>query len=956
MTTAASWVWSQSLYNHPELEWMTLETGHFYVHYHAGAERTARVTASVAESIYEPVTRLYDYEPDTKIHFVIRDHDDQSNGAAFYYDNKIELWAPAMDFALRGTHHWLLNVITHEFSHMISMGAARKAPRQIPAVYLQWLDYEKEKRPDVIHGYPRTLVSLPLAGTVMPVWFAEGMAQYHARGVHHDTWDSHRDMLLRTAVREKALLPPHEMSRFGKTSLGNERVYNQGYALTLYLVDRFGESVLPRLVEALRPLNRIRFTAALESVTGLSEAELYRQWVQWLENGYEQSGESWTEGEILESAGEANFFPVFSPDGRYLAYVSSRGRDYMSQSSVWIFDRREGKARKTISRVTSPAGWSPDGKHLVYSSNRDRGRHGSRYHDLYVYNLETRKEKRLTRDLRAHSPAWGPGGMLACIIENDGTSNLFLLNTEGDSLRSLTAFKAGEQLFAPRWMSDSTLVFTIGGAFQGRDIAMIHISGGQWEYLLKTAHDERDAVPGLDGECVYYSSDATGAFNIYRLHLPTGERHQLTHVPGGAFMPAVRGDTLCYALFTADGYRIAKREGLSPLSARTVTSPYFRIKPEKRPIDIAVDTSLTAKPYQPVFSKLAFLPRIMMDYPQKLKLGTYFYGSDFLDRISVLGGAAANFGGDMDLFGIFEYRRWRPTLFVEAYHQTRHFRQDDVDYRFNLMEVDAGADWRLGDNNVLRTAAIFSRYSAGMRFTDQGLDFKFSYIYHLGTVLQARWNHRAIRGALNADIAPSSGRIMTLDIQAAWQRFLRDFKIHQDFGTLVEVYEPYHYWQLLMDWTEYVPSPVSGHSLAIRVKGGWIDRRVEGFYHLFGGGLDGMKGYPYYSLEGRNLIHLGLAYRMPLFRRMRLRLGFMDLEKLYVSVYGDAGNAWSGGSFPGWKRDVGVQLRLSMLNFYAYPMKVFFDAAYGLDEFVTRKQTYGREWRFYFGMLFDFLR
>ena len=94
-------------YNHAELKWRTIETEHFYIHFHEGTERTAGVVAKIVEDIYEPITSLYQYEPDGKIHFIIRDHDDESNGAAFYYDNKVEIWAPALDFLLRGSHNWL---------------------------------------------------------------------------------------------------------------------------------------------------------------------------------------------------------------------------------------------------------------------------------------------------------------------------------------------------------------------------------------------------------------------------------------------------------------------------------------------------------------------------------------------------------------------------------------------------------------------------------------------------------------------------------------------------------------------------------------------------------------------------------------------------------------------------------------------------------------------------------
>ncbi|MDZ7343704.1 MAG: hypothetical protein ONA90_04230, partial [candidate division KSB1 bacterium] len=123
-------------WTHPELKWNTIETEHFFVHFHNGAEHTGKLTAKIAEEIYTPITSLYGYEPDGKIHFVIKDYDDFSNGAAYYLDNKVEIWASALDFELRGTHNWLRNVITHEFTHMISLGAARKITRHIPAFYV----------------------------------------------------------------------------------------------------------------------------------------------------------------------------------------------------------------------------------------------------------------------------------------------------------------------------------------------------------------------------------------------------------------------------------------------------------------------------------------------------------------------------------------------------------------------------------------------------------------------------------------------------------------------------------------------------------------------------------------------------------------------------------------------------------------------------------------------------
>lgn len=204
----------------PDLSWQTIETAHFLVHFHTGETRTAREIATIAEEVYGPITQLYQHEPDGKVSLVIRDHDDYSNGAAYFYDNKIELWAPALDFELRGTHPWLRDVVSHEFTHIVQIQTAMKLGRVFPAVYLQWLGYEAERRTDVLYGYPNIIVSYPLSAFVVPAWFAEGVAQYNYPTFTYDYWDSHRDMILRMYMLEGNPLSWEEMAVSGKQASG----------------------------------------------------------------------------------------------------------------------------------------------------------------------------------------------------------------------------------------------------------------------------------------------------------------------------------------------------------------------------------------------------------------------------------------------------------------------------------------------------------------------------------------------------------------------------------------------------------------------------------------------------------------------------------------------------------------------------------------------------------------
>jgi len=964
-------------FNHPELSWKTIETDHFFVHFHDGTGRTAALVAKIGEDIYGPITSLYQFEPDTKVHFVIKDYNDYANGAAFYYDNKIEFWAPAvLDFPFRGTHSWLRNTITHEYSHIISLGASMKFPRQIQAFYFQWLGYEKEKRQDVIHGYPNTLVSIPYPGTIAPMWFAEGLAQYQRAGLDYETWDTHRDMLLRTAVLSNKTHDLDDMGYFGKNSLGNERVYNQGYGFTRYLASKYGESGLRKLARSMQNKWRIHFSKAAREALGKSDRELFDEWMSWLQESYTEKIKTIQDnrkgGRLIDENGIANFYAVWSPDGRQIAYLSNRSRDYLSQRSLWIYDTESGKREKIMGGVTSSVSWSPDGKQLIYAKHHLNSSK-CRYFDLFIYNLNTEKEKQITQSRRARQPDWSSDGSIVCVVEQDGVSNLALVNPDGSCFRQITQFHQGESIHLPRWMPDGRIVFSINEEKLGRDIAVIDSNGHHFSYCIQTDHDERDPWPGKDGRMIYYVSDRTGIFNLYRRNLNSLEDTLLTNVVGGAFLPSVNQNGQCvFSRFDKDGFKLALLDSLDAIDPAVAfyQSPYDSLESpaDSRSWNIAnYDDTLTpdypVKPYKPVYGKFMFLPRIAMDFPNKPKIGLYTYNSEFLDQFAFFGGISVNSQLDADLFGTFEYRKYAPTLFLELYWVRRQTSEDETyisyDADYNLLGATLGADYPLSEVNKIRTSLDYSRYqSSGSGMVKyQNVFFKFSSTYHKGTIASVAWKHRAIPPSLQSHIAPRRGRHFTLQLDYAMQSFYDSTAASSQYGTPVDIYKDYHYFQTYLDWYEFLPGLYRSHSIALRLRGGYIDRTVDPFYHLYAGGLQGMKGYPFYSMEGRKLTHIGAAYRFPLKRNMNIKLAMFHLRDAYFSIYGDAGDAWIEDKLKPleWKRDVGMQLRLGLFTYYAFPMKIAFDATYGLDTFIIRENSYGKEWRFYFTMLFDFL-
>lgn len=554
-------IFTSAQYNEyePEYNWLTIKGEHVYVHYHEEAERTARVVAKIGDEVWDPITSLYEFSPET-VHYVIKDIDDYSNGATYFFDNKIEIWASALDFDLRGAHNWLRNVISHEFTHMVQIQAAMKMGRALPAFYFQFLNYEDKRRPDILYGFPNAIVSYPLATINMPAWFAEGTAQYMRKEFNYDNWDSHRDMILRSYVLDDKMLTWNQMGVFGKTSLGNESVYNSGFALTRYIAQKYGEDKLRKITKKLGVLTNFTIDQAFEQVLGKNGDELYKEWKDFLTADYEArtSGikNNVVDGKVISSEGFGNFYPVFSQDEKSLFYLSNKGRDYLGQTSLYRYNLKTGKEEKLIPRVKSTIGLIPGTDKLVFSQLSYENPNWTNIHDLYIYDIGEEEDKRITFGMRANNPSVSEDGkMIAFVFQKDGTSNIGVIDIDGNNFKQITLFANGEQVFNPKFVKNDTQILFDYSYHHTRDIAIIGADGAGFEFLIQTGSDERNGV--LVNENLYYSSDRTGIFNLYKRSMNTGEEVQITNVLGGAFMPAVNSaGTVAYAGYTSDGYKL----------------------------------------------------------------------------------------------------------------------------------------------------------------------------------------------------------------------------------------------------------------------------------------------------------------------------------------------------------------------------------------------------------------
>jgi hypothetical protein len=992
-------------YNHPELKWLSFETDHFIIYYTDGLEDVAALAATVAEDVHGPLCRMYDYTPDTKVSLIFSDADDIANAASYFQSNKIHFYATSMAWDFRGTHNWLRNVVTHEYTHMIQLGASRKWARRVPAIYGQFLGYESEKRPDVLYGYPNRLVSWPLPSVTVPGWFAEGVAQFQFNGKGYDYWDAHRDMLLRQSVLSGRLMSFNEMSYFGKTSLESEGVYNQGFSFVRYIVQQTGDSsVLERISHALSSPWPVTMDAAMKKVTGKRGQVWYNEWKSALEKQYgdvrTQLGPSLSRSDTVPIQGFVNLYPRISPDGARVAFISNQKRDYFGQSSLYIYKFDSTKAELVAPAAHGGLSWLPDGSGVVFARHDVVPVDGSLQHDLYLYSLKTKKTVRLTKGLRTESGDVSPDGkFLVLTINEHGKREIvfapmpdwkakFKPVTETDLLYSHPGLPH-EQYYLPRWSPDGKSIAVAYHRMDGRGIRIFDVESGAKGLTLRREfsgdnRELRDPSWSEDGQSLYLSWDVSGISNVYRMNLADTTRQQLTSVLGGAYYPEYRSGHLVYSDFCQNGFRICKLEQPEPVkSSRNPLDEQVAYSARvPQPTYSLTPNSYSGKPYKPAFESLYWFPRVTIDYGT-FKPGTYVLINDVLEKLNFLGGFAINQKLDYDLFGLVEYRALYPTIFAEYYNiqrrLTSHFAdstriigegpgfqpiydQYRIRYRYSLNEIDGGIRLPLNHGLQAKLMVIYDRYTAHNKFDDGstvGITYFKGWAGKFGLYVDQR------RPGVSSEINPSGGQKGYVELTRANHNFFTGLDIGGDVVGLKEIYQPYNYDLIEGGLEKYLSLPGWDHTLELRGRGGMIDKHVDPFFYLYAGGLPGMRGYSYYSLGGEAIAVGTATYRFPIIRRADWNLWPLSINRIYGNVFADVGNAWGGADSTIYrdnkriKTDIGAGLRFQMHSFYSYPTAVAFDVAYGFDRFTVAEQNraptkYGREWRYYLTVLFDF--
>jgi dipeptidyl aminopeptidase/acylaminoacyl peptidase len=287
----------------------------------------------------------------------------------------------------------------------------------------------------------------------------------------------------------------------------------------------------------------------------------------------------------LTTSSSSEHAPRWSPDGRYLAFLSDRD-DARGVAQVWLLNRAGGEAERLTDFPggVSEYAWAPEGKRLalivsepdpdsasVTSDTAQRTRHpividrfqfkedqtgylDARRDHLFLFDLASHRAEILTPGgYNEQAPSWSPDGRSIAFVskrrpEFDRTNNwdLYIIESRaGASPRQLTTFEGPDMdpewgSRPPAWSPDGQSIAYV----QGGPLKLIYYAVQKLAVVPTAGGPSRVITPVLDRNVLSPAWSADGRTILFLL-----EDDRVTHVAGlpaagGAVRPLTRGRRL----------------------------------------------------------------------------------------------------------------------------------------------------------------------------------------------------------------------------------------------------------------------------------------------------------------------------------------------------------------------------------------------------------------------------
>tara|TARA_B100001250_G_scaffold414370_1_gene452287 strand:- start:6049 stop:8958 length:2910 start_codon:yes stop_codon:yes gene_type:complete len=631
----ATGAWMMSGRTHPELNWHTIETDHFDVHYHEGIRDIAVKGASIAEQIRPILMEQMGLNTLRRLDIVFTAEDEVLNGFAMPSNHTV-IWVDQNDAALwSGDEKWMRTVLAHELQHLVFFNTVKTwLPEPMNTIY---------------------------AG--VPGWMVEGLAEYYTEKWRPFRFDiSHKGHVISNTVHK--IQDPH----------------NDGFSKSLYFADRFGDSTIVKILSYRDKSKLLDFDKSFKKHTGLKLKQFNEDWRRHMNTFF--FGQR-AQKERVEDVGIVHKLPLkrmaafdYFHDSLRVAMIGqlSRGqgdlslvvatRDTAKENKEWKqrikkAEKKGGKPKRVkpkwkikeydhgiFGELIQNLDVAPDGESILYPKYRF-GQHQSLQFGIWKLDIESKKRILLTPHMRSNYPQYSPdGSKIIFVAHENSTTQLYIMNADGSDIKPLTMNQGDTQIITPMWRPDGKAIAFAQSDPDGlMDLHIMDLETGRVSQITNSHEGDFAPIWHPDGKKISYTGLYDYTPNLYTHDLETGETIQNTDIGDvviGASWNHKTSNITALTLRTTDSSRVVDIDPSRLADKRDVKmNPAFyswRTKVPDHPmenINPKLDVTIHNETPYKFYKHLSHLGSVVLPDAQSLLLETAF--TDGMGR-HVLGG------------------------------------------------------------------------------------------------------------------------------------------------------------------------------------------------------------------------------------------------------------------------------------------------------------------------------
>ncbi|NVJ59668.1 MAG: hypothetical protein HWE27_04715 [Gammaproteobacteria bacterium] len=919
----------------PDLNWKTLTTKHFDIHFSESNQALASEVSLLAESIHNELTVTLNWKPKSKTQLVITDHTDIANGYASPLPfNRSVLFVHPPKAGNLDFRSWLRSLIVHEYTHVLHLDKAEGIPDNVRSILGRfWLLFPN---------------------TFQPSWMIEGYATYLETDFSRAEGRGQSSMFA-IMMREELRSGFKSISEVNISSASwplNAR-YLYGYYFYHFIEQKFGSEAINQLIENYSD-NWFPYllNSNSEFVLGQQLDSLWLEFEVFLRRELKISSDNSVaiDRKLSTSSG---FFKSSLTSGEN-GEIWFLGNDGYTQSGLYQLKNDELIKLTDINSLGSLDFHSERG--LIYAQPEICDEYNI-YYDLYRYDLISNTVVRLTECSRYSEARWlADGTGVIALRYSSGKPILDLLTVNGSFIREL--HRGDDEVISYIDVSPNgkTVVASVQRPSSSRArLEIFDIEQKSWRALTNENNHAWQAEFVDNSNIIFSAETDAKQFSLNQINIDNNNISRITNSLYSFFEPIYieNSNSVAALSYTANGYDLVT---LNTESFNTVSHLYIGIegvKPDQ-------------KEYSSPSIKQSEHNREVNDYSAWDTLSPKYWfpfavGNENSQEVGIqTSGMDALENHIYSLAFSLEIEKQKPNLFlnylydksVDVLLQNYHdIIDDDDDSTFDLIE--------------------------------QNSEFEFAYHFPISTVL-SQWDFEV---ALSIDstreylwfdddehLIREFNEVLAgvaINFNSA-KNFLRSISIN-DGRSVRFAFAETGIWdsdfdgkRMLLDWREYFQLHQE-HVLALRLFVGSSEQGAKPFQ--VGGDFSApfqirqrtliddriaFRGYPGFSrlLYGRHVRFASVEWRFPIAHVERTwmspPIGLDEISgRLFYEgarVYGHSQNTLQ--IYPGENiadktyYSSGVEILAKFKLFYSLPLDVRFGYAEGLDERIGEKSSY----------------